>query len=91
MATNRFEGKSLLECYTAGREIFKTLDSASVGGNDPKYRILVEDGIASLRACLYLIDRTGLFSTNEEVEDIKTTSLKYAYAHYEILACFLRV
>lgn len=76
---SKFEGKTLIECFLAGRELFKKLDNATIAGNDPNYRSAVETGIDAFNSCLYMIDRLGLFSANEEVEDIKTTSLKYVF------------
>jgi hypothetical protein len=77
--SSSFEEKSLLECFQAGRNIFKQLDDASIAGNDPRRGSVVATGIEALTSCLHLISKTGMFSANEEVEDIKTTSLKYAF------------
>jgi hypothetical protein len=66
--------KSLLEYFVEGKKCLQKLED--LAGRDPEYDPTLRRGIDSLRTAMQQINKVGLFSANEEAEDIKTSSLK---------------
>lgn len=66
--------RTLLDYFTEGRRAYLTMDS---GDSKALTQQQIKSAIDALEQALIMIDRMGLFSPNEEVEDIKTSSLKY--------------
>jgi hypothetical protein len=72
---NDASSKSLFQCFVEGKRCLQKLED--IAALDPHYEPTLRKGIEHLRAAMQMINKFGLFSANEEAEDIKTASLKY--------------
>ncbi|KAJ3073088.1 hypothetical protein HK102_006111 [Quaeritorhiza haematococci] len=78
MTTNQTEGGlSLREEFTKGQQLHDKLEDSDLPSIDPAYQEDVTKAIESLSRCAALVSALSLFSSNEIVEDINTTDLRY--------------
>ncbi len=69
--------ETLQESYVRAEALFRQISGSSLPSIDPGLQKLVSQCLAKLGACRSKISAEGLFSPNEEADDIKTSSLKY--------------
>lgn len=70
------EDVPLPQLLTQAQQIHSLANSSQIGNDE------VKKGCQLLRKCQEIADRIGLFSTNEEKEDISTGDLKYLLVPY---------
>lgn len=72
-------GASLPVLYRDASEILRKFDEGELTMRDNGFAETLSNLISKLKECLSLIEALGLFSPNEEVEDVPTAHLKYVY------------
>jgi hypothetical protein len=70
---------------------FKQLDSGSIPALDPKYAPLVDNTIALFNKTINMVAQQSVFSSNEELDDIHTTSLKYLLIPYYLSGLYTKI
>lgn len=83
-------GASLSALYRNAGATLKKFDDGEITMRDGDFAQSLHNLIAQLKECLSLIEAHGLFSPNEEVEDVPTAHLKYAHAPFRQLFRFWR-
>jgi len=71
----------LFEVFTQGQVLWEEIEAFSGPRNDD-FQKKVIDAIQSFKQTLVLIEKNSLFSSNELLDDIPTSSLKYLSVHY---------
>ncbi|CAG8532622.1 11153_t:CDS:2, partial [Dentiscutata erythropus] len=77
MATTENSVISLSEQFRIGQELYSKIENTELASTDQKYQEDVSSAIAYFSACAKLVDALDLFSSNETVDDINTTDLKF--------------
>lgn len=70
-------GTPLPVLYKDASETLKKFEDGEVNTRDQDFAQTLSNLIQKFKECLLLIESASLFSTNEEVEDVATTHLKY--------------
>jgi len=81
------EAGTLLEQYCRGVELFE--ESEKVSGPDSKE--IVMSSVRYFQSCAVLIIQNGLFSSNEELTDFSSNSLKYLSISYYLGELYRRM
>jgi hypothetical protein len=71
------ENLSLSELFNNGQRIYQDLKDSKLGSADPSYQRQVADGIAYLGRASDLVQRLGIFSENEILDDINANDLRF--------------
>jgi hypothetical protein len=87
MESESNEAGTLLEQYSRGVELFE--ESEKVTGPDSKDIIM--SSIRYFQSCAVLIIHNGLFSSNEELTDFSSNSLKYLSIPYYLGELYRRI
>lgn len=71
------EGLSLSELFNRGQGIYISVQESNLASADPKLQSQIEQGIAFLERASDLVQRLGIFSENEFVDDINANDLRF--------------
>ncbi|KAH8550944.1 TAP42-like protein [Umbelopsis sp. PMI_123] len=71
------ESLSLSELFNRGQGVFLSLRESKLASADPQFQSQVEQGIAYLERASDLVQRLGIFSENEILEDINANDLRF--------------
>lgn len=75
-------GASLVVLYREALASLKKFDDGEINTRDQGFADSLNSLIAKFKECLALIEAHSIFSTNEEVDDVATAHLKYAYSPF---------
>lgn len=68
---------SLSEQFRTGQKLYSKIEKTELASTDQKYQEDVSNAIAYFSTCAKLVDKLDLFSSNETVDDVNTTDLKF--------------
>jgi len=88
MESGLSETGTLLEQYSRGVELFEDSDK---GGNEKDIKDMIMNSIQYFQSCAALIIQNGLFSSNEELTDFSSNSLKYLSISYYLGELYRRI
>ncbi|KAI8580727.1 hypothetical protein K450DRAFT_235661 [Umbelopsis ramanniana AG] len=71
------ESLSLSELFNRGQGAYLSLKESKLASADPQFQSQVEQGIAYLEKASDLVQRLGIFSENEILEDINVNDLRF--------------
>ncbi|GAB5588280.1 Type 2A phosphatase-associated protein 42 [Umbelopsis nana] len=71
------ERLSLSELYNRGQRIFINVRESTFASADPQLQSQIEEGIAYLERASDLVQRLGIFSENEFLDDINANDLRF--------------
>ncbi|CAG8723950.1 1543_t:CDS:2, partial [Cetraspora pellucida] len=77
MAATEKSVTSLSERFRTGQELYSKIENTKLASSDQKFQEDVSNAIAYFSACAKLVDELDLFSSNETVDDINSTDLKF--------------
>ncbi|KAI7868506.1 TAP42-like protein [Spinellus fusiger] len=75
--TSTMDDLSLGQLFTQGQHLLIALESSSLPSIDSQYQADVQQGLAYLTHADTLLDRLGLFSSNEFLDDMNTNDLRF--------------
>ncbi|KAK9708767.1 Type 2A phosphatase-associated protein 42 [Basidiobolus ranarum] len=73
---------SLGQHFNKGQRLFRLLENSELSTIDTKYQKQVTDCSEIFTSCLQQVRKAGVFSSNETLEDMKTSDLKYFLLEY---------
>ena len=68
---------SLVDLFKKGFEAQKTIESGILASDSKEYKQCLAEAVSSLEVATLMVNNLGLFSSNEELEDVGTADLKY--------------
>jgi immunoglobulin-binding protein 1 len=71
------ESLSLSELFNRGQGVYLGLKDSKLASADPQFQSQVEEGITFLERASDLVQRLGIFSENEILEDINVNDLRF--------------
>lgn len=71
--------KSLLHLYLEGKELHRQFEEGKIDSRGSNYSKQIQKLIDTFRTVLELVYKNDLFSSNEILEDLPTSTLKYVY------------
>ena len=71
------EGLSLSELFNRGQGAYISVQESNLASADPQLQSQIEQGIAFLERASDLVQRLGIFSENEFVDDINANDLRF--------------
>lgn len=71
------EGLSLSELFNRGQRIFINVRESTLASADPQLQSQIEEAIAYLERASDLVQRLGIFSENEFLDDINANDLRF--------------
>src|SRR4051794_18272503 len=71
--------RALPVIYREAFATFKRFEDGEINIKDQNFAETLSGLVAQFKECLVLIDTHSLFSSNEEVEDVVTSHLKYDF------------
>jgi hypothetical protein len=71
------ESLSLSELFNRGQGVYLGLKESKLASADPQFQRQVEEGITFLERASDLVQRLGIFSENEILEDINVNDLRF--------------
>jgi len=74
--------ETLLQHFTEAQELFQQLDTGTLSARSPEFKELITKTIRGFQTCAVLIAQNNFFSPNEEVEEMKTSTIKYLAVPY---------
>ena len=86
-ASNASATMSLGELFDAARAGFQAVEDGEVRGGTPEF----EETLKALQECGKRVKSEGVFSSNEEADDVKSESLRYLLIDYFVGRCYGRV
>ncbi|KAL5508982.1 hypothetical protein EMCRGX_G004254 [Ephydatia muelleri] len=75
--TQRPSTPSLADLFKKGFDAQKTIESGNLASDSKEYKQCLAEAVSSLEAATVMVNNLGLFSSNEELEDVATADLKY--------------
>ncbi|PUU77490.1 TAP42-like protein [Tuber borchii] len=75
--------ESLRSLYDAGERLRKEIED-SYDYNGPAYQKKLQTAIRTYRECENLVDQISLFSTNESLEDVVSSEIRYMLVGYHL-------
>ncbi|KAN0050049.1 hypothetical protein ACTA71_003149 [Dictyostelium dimigraforme] len=88
---NSIHDFTLFESFTWGQKIYIELDESSMSTSDPEYQKQVKSSITHFFTASMNVSKQQIFSKNEELEDIRTDSLKYLLIPYYLSELYLKI
>jgi immunoglobulin-binding protein 1 len=76
------ENIPLSSLFSQGLAIHETLQTTSLGSMDVEYQVQCRRMYLFFHACGHSVRRLGVFSPNEDIDDINTSDLKYLLVPY---------
>ncbi|KAI8999805.1 TAP42-like protein, partial [Gaertneriomyces semiglobifer] len=70
-------GGSLRDDFDRAEKLFSAIQSGEISGGSQEYQNAVNDAIRLFEQCEVLVRRLSIFSSNEILDDIHTTDLRY--------------
>ncbi|ORX42364.1 TAP42-like protein [Hesseltinella vesiculosa] len=68
---------SLGELFTKGQELVTFLEETPLSSTDQEYQAKVQQALQYLETAQHLVERTAMFSTNELIDDVAPSDLKF--------------
>eukprot|EP01132_Coremiostelium_polycephalum_P011618 gene11618-14226_t len=82
---------SLFRAFTIGQKLYLELEESDLSSNDPDYQSKLKSAISHLVVSSIKIDRESIFSKNEDLDDIRTDSLKYVLTPYYLSELYTKL
>ncbi|KAN0032135.1 hypothetical protein ACTFIV_006011 [Dictyostelium citrinum] len=89
--SNSIHDFTLFESFTWGQKIYIELDESPMSTSDPEYQKQVKSSITHFFTASMNVSKQQIFSKNEELEDIRTDSLKYLLIPYYLSELYLKI
>lgn len=74
--------KTLLDYFKEGNKLFEEVEASTLHARDPKFRELITNALRNFHKCATLFESNNLLSTNEELDEVHTSTLKYVTIPY---------
>ncbi|KAI8816686.1 TAP42-like protein [Fimicolochytrium jonesii] len=71
------EPRSLRQEFRRGTKLYRMLEDSPLSASDEAFQASLKETQASLTRCAALVQRLGVFSNNEILEDVNTKDLRY--------------
>ncbi|KAI8337074.1 TAP42-like protein [Chlamydoabsidia padenii] len=71
------ENLTLGQLFSKGQSQLTYLEETSLASTDPGYQSIVQEAMTALERAQDLIERTAMFSTNELIDDVNPSDLKF--------------
>ncbi|ORZ17046.1 TAP42-like protein [Absidia repens] len=71
------EDLTLGQLFSKGQSKLTFLEDTSLASNDPAYQSVVREALAALEQAQDLVERSAMFSSNELIDDINASDLKF--------------
>lgn len=76
---------SLFGLFDSIQRKWKQIESYHGSSSDPQFQSIVSDCLSDVKQAVALIDSNGIFSSNEELDDVSTTSLRFVADFLKVL------